>query len=190
MPNRNLLFLKDTIVHVYNRGNSGNLIFRHSSDYKWFIHKIHLLGFLEISIIPAYCLMPTHFHLCLKFKANADLSRLIQRLELSYAKYFNRKYSVHGHVFEGPFKAKAIAKDSYAICLCKYIHLNPVKDKLVEKPEDWEYSNYNNVVNHFHDDDIRAFYGTFFNDEKEYQVFVNDGDESYLKKGNEFGLYN
>jgi len=27
-------------------------------------------------------------------------------------------------------------------CLCRYIHLNPVKAKLVTRPEDWRYSNY------------------------------------------------
>lgn len=186
LPYREIKFLKDTLVHIYNRANDGNILFRSSSDYEWFTQKTLKVGLSDACLIPAYYLMPTHFHFYLKLKEDFEISRLLQRLELAYAKYFNRKYNSHGHVFEGPFKSKPVIKESYAIYLCKYVHLNPVKGDLVTKPEEWRYSNYIDVINGNITKDISSFYGTSFKSPSEYQSFVNDRDDSYEKDIKDF----
>ena len=45
-------------------------------------------------------------------------------------------------MFEGPFKSIEVEDVNYLLELCRYIHRNPVDDGLVEKLEDWEFSNY------------------------------------------------
>ncbi len=181
MPYRMIKFLKDTQVHVYNRANAGNLLFRSPSDYEWFTKKINKVGLSETCLILAYCLMPTHFHFYLKMKADCELSGILQRLELAYAKYFNRKYYSHGHVFEGPFKSKPVTLEAQAIYLCKYIHLNPVKSNLVIRPQNWLYSNYRDIINGNVPDEIAAFYRISYMNISEYESFVNDGNVSYIK---------
>ena len=39
MPYRYLNFLENSLIHVFNRGNNHNLLFKNLSDYKWFINK-------------------------------------------------------------------------------------------------------------------------------------------------------
>ena len=73
----------------------------------------------------AFCLMGNHFHLLLREISEGGVSRYLQRVQESYAKYFNAKYTLPGHVFEGPFKAKLVPDNEYLMHLSAYIHRNP-----------------------------------------------------------------
>jgi REP element-mobilizing transposase RayT len=70
------------------------------------------------------------------------VSRAMQKLLISYTKAINKRFSRVGSLFQGQFQAKPIQKYSHLLNLCIYIHANPVKDGLVDSPEDWPYSNY------------------------------------------------
>lgn len=73
----------------------------------------------------AFCLMENHFHLIVREIREGGVSRYLQRVQESYAKYFNEKYQCPGHVFEGPFKAKLVPDNEYLMHLSAYIHRNP-----------------------------------------------------------------
>lgn len=60
----------------------------------------------------------------------------------SYAKFFNKKYSRHGSLFEQSFKRKEIKNEKYFKQLILYIHNNPVKHGFVESPIEWSWSSY------------------------------------------------
>ena len=47
-----------------------------------------------------------------------------------------------GPVFQGTFQAKQLMQDKDILQLSKYIHLNPVRSRLVRQPEEWHYSSY------------------------------------------------
>jgi hypothetical protein len=47
-----------------------------------------------------------------------------------------------GHLFQGRYKAILVDIDEYAKELSRYIHLNPVRAKLVETPQQYEWSSY------------------------------------------------
>ncbi len=74
--------------------------------------------------IYAYCLMNNHGHLILD-SCGADISKIMHSINLSYARYFNKKYDRYGHVFQDRFKSKVIHNSSYMITLSAYIHNNP-----------------------------------------------------------------
>ena len=65
-----------------------------------------------------------------------------QRVFNSYTKAFNRRYGRSGTLFEGPYRAIHVDRDSYLLHLCRYIHANPVKHGLVSDLAQWPYSNY------------------------------------------------
>lgn len=73
----------------------------------------------------AFCIMPNHFHLLVRELVPGGISRYVQRVELSYTKYFNTKYDTSGHVFQGRFQAKHIPDNEYLMHLSAYIHRNP-----------------------------------------------------------------
>lgn len=70
--------------------------------------------------------------------------------------------------------------------LCKYIHLNPVKSEIVAKPEDWQYSNYRDIIAGKISQEVSLFYGTFFKNPEDYRLFVNDIDDDYQKDLKDF----
>ncbi len=67
--------------------------------------------------------------------AEPNLSLAMQWINVSYATYFNRKRGRHGHLFQGRFKAILIDADEYLKHLSRYIHLNPVRAKILSKPK-------------------------------------------------------
>lgn len=89
-----------------------------------------------------YCLMPNHYHLILKELVENGISKFMQKLNTGYTKYFNKKYSRSGHLFEGKYKHKEIDADFYLTYLTGYIHLNPVIAGLIKFPEQYKYSSY------------------------------------------------
>lgn len=127
--------------HVINRGNAGENIFETNKDREKFL--IYLGKAVErFSLtIHTYCLMANHYHLLVE-TPKANLSAAMQWLSVSYAVYYNRKQQRRGHLFEGRFKALLIEADAYLQELSSYIHLNPVRAKLVEKPAAFKWSSY------------------------------------------------
>ena len=153
MSYRPTAFAIDEYYHIYNRGNSKQIIFKTTSDYERFIcllylsnsersFKIRDIGAQDlftvdmgkpIVSIGAYCLMPNHFHILIKPLAENGITTFMKKLSTGYAMYFNRKYERAGVLFEGKFKARYVDTDQYLKYLFAYIHLNPLK--LIEP--DW-----------------------------------------------------
>lgn len=76
--------------------------------------------------IVAYCLMPNHFHLVLRQKAEGGITRFMKKLCIAYSMYFTTKYEHSGVMFQGRFKSKHINEESYFRWIFAYIHLNPL----------------------------------------------------------------
>ena len=132
--------------HIYNRGNSKQVIFKSPKDYQRFIrlllvaktHQSFKIEYLNRANAPdkqdeplvsigAFCLMPNHFHLLVTPVTEHGVSKMMQKISTSYSMYFNNKYERTGALFEGRFKAQYVGSDRYLKYLYSYIHLNPVK---------------------------------------------------------------
>lgn len=96
--------------------------------------------------IISYCLMPTHFHLILKQLVDNGMSIFMSNVGNSYARYFNLKHKRKGPLWEGGFKSVLIKTDAQLLHLTRYIHLNPVTAHLVNAPEKWSMSSYNEYL--------------------------------------------
>jgi len=161
--------------HLYNRGAHRQPIFLETDNYLFVLSKIK--GYItELSLtIIAYCLMPNHYHLFVRQDGEERAGKLAQLVFNSYVKAYNKRYHHSGTLFEGPYNARIIDNESYLLHLCRYIHANPVKDGLVEKLEEWPYSNYlewigrraGTLVNN-------EFIFDYFQTPGEYEAFVQD----------------
>ena len=85
--------------------------------------------------------MPNHYHLLLE-TPRANLQRILHHLNTSYTNYFNAKTERVGHLFQGRYRAILVEKDTYALELSRYIHLNPVRAHLVKEPSQYPWSSY------------------------------------------------
>lgn len=130
---------------MINRGNANEKIFLNNRDREKF------LEYLEVAVerfsltMHSYCLMDNHYHLLVE-TPEANISKAMHWLNVSYAVYFNIKRERRGHLFQGRFKAIIINADEYLKVLSRYIHLNPVRAKLVDKPDDYRWSSYNALI--------------------------------------------
>lgn len=139
--------LKNGIYHIYNRGVSKRRIFQNDKDYRFFLYKLFYYRQKYSIKIASYCLMPNHFHLLLQStKKSENVAMFMKGLQLSYAFYFNKTYKHSGHVFESSYKNKTITSLAHFIKIMEYIEMNPVRKKLVSKPEDWPYSGRPDVI--------------------------------------------
>lgn len=129
------------VYHIYNRGVSKRTLFKVDEDYKFFLYKLAYFKQKYAIDMISYCLMPNHFHLLLSTQINKkNISNFMKSLQLSYARYFNRNNGHLGHVFQSSYKNKVIDTQTALARVIQYIAENPVKKKLVAKPEQWPYS--------------------------------------------------
>ena len=129
--------------HVMFRGINHQNLFEEETDFNYMLET---LGKVKAEVgfeIQAYCLMTNHVHLLMKEKQMGDISVIMKKILTKYAMYFNRKYKRSGALIGSRYKSKAVEADEYFIPLIVYIHQNPVRAGIVEQPEDYAYSSYN-----------------------------------------------
>jgi REP element-mobilizing transposase RayT len=131
--------------HVINRGNAKEKIFLSNRDREKFLEYLEVAVDRFSLIVHSYCLMDNHYHLLIE-TPEANISKAMHWIDVSYAVYFNRKRKRSGHLFQGRFKATIVNADEYLKVLSRYIHLNPVRSKFVKKPDDFQWSSYNTFV--------------------------------------------
>lgn len=133
------IFAPGLLYHVIVRGNHQQRIFRTGADYQAYLAGLVTYRKKYDLRFYAYCLMPNHVHLLLE-TAEVPLARFMQGVQQSYAQYFNRVHRKVGHLFQGRYRAIVCEKERYLLALLRYIHLNPVRGKLVRRPEQYRYS--------------------------------------------------
>ena len=75
--------------------------------------------------------MPNHAHLLLR-SGPGGISDLMRRLLTGYAVSFNHRHRRHGQLLQNRYKSIICQEDTYFLELVRYIHLNPVRAKLVQ----------------------------------------------------------
>ncbi|MBT9151420.1 MAG: Chromosomal replication initiator protein DnaA [candidate division WS2 bacterium] len=172
---------ENACYHITSRGNERKPIYLEEKDYYKFLDLLSQLPQRFGVIIHGYVLMANHYHLLLETPLT-NMAKTIHYLNATYSGYFNRKYGRVGHLFQGRYKGILIDKNQYLLAVSRYIHLNPLKSKLSDRPEDYLYSSYSSyigirktdswlttewVLGQFSDDLVNAHAG--------YQAFVEEG---------------
>ena len=145
MSRRKRIWYPGAIYHVMNRGNRRTNLFKETSDYLRFLDCISEAKKSYEFTIHAICLMTNHFHIEIE-TAQTELWKIMQKILHPYSMDFNHKYNFTGHLFESRYTACLIEDERYFLEVSRYIHLNPVKAKIVSDPVNYEYSSYGMYV--------------------------------------------
>ena len=134
------------IYHLMNRGDRREPIFRDDGDRQRFLETLGEACGKTGWQIHAYCLMGNHFHLVAE-TPQANLVAGMKWFLGTYTSRFNRRHQVFGHLFSGRYKALVVdgSDTGYLRSACDYVHLNPVRAKLlkVEEPlREYKWSSY------------------------------------------------
>jgi putative transposase len=130
MPRNKRLDCPGTIHHVIVRGMERRKIFHSDEDCREFLKRLE--RYLEETQCRCYAwaLMPNHFHLLIR-TGETSLSGLMRRLLTSYAVYFNKCHRRSGYLYQNRYKSILCQEDAYFLELVRYIHLNPIRAKIV-----------------------------------------------------------
>ena len=131
MPRQGRINIKGGIYHVIQRGIEKRDIFRDNNDREQFLHRLGE-GLKETKHkCYGWVLMPNHFHLLIR-TSEKPLSDLMRKLLTGYALYFNKKYERSGYLYQNRYKSILCQEEEYLLKLIRYIHLNPLRAKLVK----------------------------------------------------------
>lgn len=131
--------------HITCRGNRRSNLFLDNKDYEVYLKILEkVIGEMDFKIY-CYCLMTNHVHLEIETNEN-HIGDIMKLINTRYAIYFNSKYCMNGHLFQGRYGAELIEGDYNVVKVSRYIHLNPVKACIVKSPEQYEWSSYSMII--------------------------------------------
>jgi putative transposase len=133
------------LYHVTSRGDRREDIYCDDTDRGlWLDTLAHCCERFNWAI-HAWCQMSNHYHLVIE-TAEGNLSAGMRQLNGVYTQAHNRRHGRAGHVFQGRYKGILVDRDSYLLELLRYVVLNPVRARMVERPQDWAWSSYHAMI--------------------------------------------
>ena len=131
MPRQARLDAPGTLHHVIVRGIEQRKIVSDDRDRENFVSRMATTAAETGTSIYAWALMINHAHIFLR-SSPSGLPQYMRRLLTGYALSYNRRHRRHGHLFQNRYKSIICEEDPYFRQLVRYIHLNPLRAKLVE----------------------------------------------------------
>ncbi len=146
MPRRLRIQYPGAIYHVMARGNGRQDIVRDHEDSDRLQQELgRAVGRCGWKVY-AFVILSNHFHLVLK-TPRPNLARGMQTFLSTYANAWARRHRFCGHVFQGRYRTELVEDESYLWTVTRYVHLNPVRARLVEHPAAWRWSSYPGYAN-------------------------------------------
>ena len=130
MPRKARIDMPGALHHLIIRGIERGRIFRDDQDRNSFLGRLGKILAETKTPCYAWALLPNHCHLLLR-TGKVPLASVMGRLLTGYAVNFNHKYRRHGQLFQNRYKSILCQEDSYFLELVRYIHLNPLRAKVV-----------------------------------------------------------
>lgn len=116
--------------HVINRGNYRRDLFESVGAAQAFLEVLKEAASRHGWVLHAYVLMKTHYHLALE-TPHPNLVDGMHWMQSTWASRFNRFRNERGHLFQGRYQAILIEDATALGRVVNYIHLNPVRAKVV-----------------------------------------------------------
>ena len=130
MPRLARLDAPGVIHHVIIRGIERREIFRDNTDRNDMLYRLSDLLPATKTSCYAWAFLSNHAHFLFR-SGNQGLSTLMRRVLTGYAIRFNRRHKRHGQLFQNRYKSIICQEDLYLKELVRYIHLNPLRAKIV-----------------------------------------------------------
>ena len=130
MPRQARIDAPGALHHVIVRGIARRRVFNDDADRDFFVERLGRILIDSETQCFAWSLMPNHFHLLLKTGAG-PIAWVMKRLLTGYAMHYNRRHRRNGHLFQNRYKSILCQEDAYLLEMVRYIHLNPLRAKLV-----------------------------------------------------------
>lgn len=160
--------------HITQRGTDKTQIFLDDEDRRYFLASLKEYADKTDTKIWAYCLMGNHFHLLLVPREEEGLGKCLHGATFRYAQHFNKKYERNGRLWQNRYFSCIVDERNYLWGVARYIEMNPVRAKLVGKPELWKWSSAKAHIKGAKDPYISKEQWLDDSERAEYQRFVKE----------------
>jgi len=155
--------------HIVQRGNRRQRVFFCDGDREYYLNLLSKYGRLEGVSFLAYCLMENHVHLIAIPKTPEGLAACIGTAHWKYALAVNLREDWKGHLWQARFLSYPLDEE-YLYRAMRYVELNPIRAKIVSKPDEYPWSSARAHILNKHDKIIT---------ENSYSLAINNW-ESFL----------
>ena len=125
--------------HITQRGNCKQKVFNEKSDYAIYMRLLAKYSAEYRLSILAYCLMPNHIHIIATPQEHNSMAKTFHVTHMKYAQYFNKKYTLSGHLWQGRFYS-CLLDENHFLAAIRYVENNPVRAKLSSDAIIWLWS--------------------------------------------------
>jgi len=125
--------------HITQRGNRGENVFYSDEDRRAYLAWLKEYSQKHRLEIIAYCLMSNHVHLVVIPSTEDGLQAVFKPLHMRYAQRLNREHGWKGHVWQGRYFSSPL-DETWLWAAIRYVERNPVRAKMVRKPEKYSWS--------------------------------------------------
>ena len=125
--------------HVTQRGNRRQAVFFSDDDYGLYLDLLSARLRKAGVEMWCYCLMPNHVHLILCPSTPEGLGLALGETHRRYCGAINARLRVTGHLFQSRY-GSVVMDEEHLMAAARYVALNPVRARLVERAEDWRWS--------------------------------------------------
>ena len=130
MPRKSRIDAPGALHHIIVRGIERRKLFADDTDRNNFLERLGSILTETNTSCYAWALIPNHFHLLLR-TGKVPIATIMRRLLTGHAGYFNRRHCRTGHLFQNRYKSILCQEDTYLLELVRYIHLNPLRARLI-----------------------------------------------------------
>lgn len=130
MPRSARLDSPGVLHHIMIRGIERKAIFKSDGDREDFLERLSTLVPETKTGCYAWALMGNHGHFLLR-SGPGGIAQLMRRLLTGYGVSYNRRHRRHGQLFQNRYKSIICQEDAYLQELVRYIHLNPLRARVV-----------------------------------------------------------
>ena len=125
--------------HVTQRGNGRQQVFFGEADYTAYRDLLGEHCAAHGVAVWSWVLMPTHVHLILVPEHVDALRAALSQVHRAYAGRIHAREKRTGHFWQGRFGCVAM-DEPHLLAALRYVALNPVRARLVARPQDWRWS--------------------------------------------------
>ncbi len=185
MPRKARIDAPGALHHIICRRIEGRRIFQDKVDRDNFVGRIDTILSETSTACYAWALMPNHFHLLLR-TGKVPIATVMRRLLTGYAVSYNRRHRRYGHLLQNRYKSVLCQEDPYLLELVRYIHLNPLRARIVaslKQLDQYRYSGHSHLIgrvtSEWQDGDavLSLFGKRVATARKRYRAFVEEGIE-------------
>jgi putative transposase len=190
MPRTSRLDAPGVLHHVMIRGIEKTKIFTNNKDREDFIERLEYLCPVMGIKCYAWAFIPNHAHFLFQ-TGKEPISKFMRRLLTGYVIGFNLRHKRRGQLFQNRYKSIICQEENYLRELTRYIHLNPVRAKIVNTLDELKHYKYTghsalmgNVTRKWQNTEyvLRYFGKNIRRARKEYESFVEAGLKEGRKK--------